>query len=103
MARSDSDGALRTTSIIDAEVRDSVARVITTVNHGELSFVPSVNDTYEVGELNAVNITSPSKPSWHLSNLSPATRYKFYVRACTSRGCGKPLTEESLTAGDGSK
>ncbi|XP_039692758.1 neural cell adhesion molecule L1-like protein [Pteropus medius] len=62
-----------------------------------------INDTYEVGELNAVNITSPSKPSWHLSNLSPATRYKFYVRACTSRGCGKPLTEESLTAGDGSK
>lgn len=62
-----------------------------------------VNDTYEVGELSDVNVTSPSKPSRRLSGLSPATRYKFYVRACTSRGCGSPATEEGVTAGDSSK
>nr|XP_014985865.2 neural cell adhesion molecule L1-like protein isoform X1 [Macaca mulatta]XP_014985866.2 neural cell adhesion molecule L1-like protein isoform X1 [Macaca mulatta]XP_014985867.2 neural cell adhesion molecule L1-like protein isoform X1 [Macaca mulatta] len=62
-----------------------------------------INDTYEIGELNDINITTPSKPSWHLSNLNATTKYKFYLRACTSRGCGKPITEESSTLGEGSK
>ncbi|XP_032146386.1 neural cell adhesion molecule L1-like protein isoform X1 [Sapajus apella] len=62
-----------------------------------------INDTYEIGELNDINITTPSKPSWHLSNLNATTRYKFYLRACTSKGCGKPITEESSTLGEGSK
>ncbi|XP_069329927.1 neural cell adhesion molecule L1-like protein isoform X1 [Eulemur rufifrons] len=62
-----------------------------------------INDTYEVGELNDINITTPSKPSWRLSNLSATTKYKFYLRACTSKGCGKPITEESSTLGEGSK
>ncbi|XP_077850360.1 neural cell adhesion molecule L1-like protein isoform X4 [Macaca mulatta] len=60
-----------------------------------------INDTYEIGELNDINITTPSKPSWHLSNLNATTKYKFYLRACTSRGCGKPITEESSTLGEG--
>ncbi|PNJ68080.1 CHL1 isoform 4, partial [Pongo abelii] len=60
-----------------------------------------INDTYEIGELNDINITTPSKPSWHLSNLSATTKYKFYLRACTSQGCGKPITEESSTLGEG--
>ncbi|XP_071068268.1 neural cell adhesion molecule L1-like protein isoform X4 [Dasypus novemcinctus] len=62
-----------------------------------------INDTYEIGELNDINITTPSKPSWHLSNLNATTKYKFYLRACTSKGCGKPITEESSTLGEGSK
>ncbi|XP_063662653.1 neural cell adhesion molecule L1-like protein isoform X4 [Pan troglodytes] len=60
-----------------------------------------INDTYEIGELNDINITTPSKPSWHLSNLNATTKYKFYLRACTSQGCGKPITEESSTLGEG--
>uniref|UniRef100_A0A8P0TKX0 Neural cell adhesion molecule L1-like protein n=1 Tax=Canis lupus familiaris TaxID=9615 RepID=A0A8P0TKX0_CANLF len=60
-----------------------------------------INDTYELGELNDINITTPSKPSWRLSNLNATTKYKFYLRACTSKGCGKPITEESSTLGEG--
>ncbi|XP_048210845.1 neural cell adhesion molecule L1-like protein [Perognathus longimembris pacificus] len=60
-----------------------------------------INDTYDIGELNEINITSASKASWHLSNLNAATKYKFYLRACTSKGCGKPVTEESATLGEG--
>ncbi|XP_032988023.1 neural cell adhesion molecule L1-like protein isoform X5 [Rhinolophus ferrumequinum] len=62
-----------------------------------------INDTDEIGELNDINITTPSKPSWRLSNLSSTTKYKFYVRACTAKGCGKAITEESTTTGDGGK
>uniref|UniRef100_A0A287CT75 Cell adhesion molecule L1 like n=1 Tax=Ictidomys tridecemlineatus TaxID=43179 RepID=A0A287CT75_ICTTR len=60
-----------------------------------------INDTDEIGELNAVNISTPTKPSWRLSNLNATTKYKFYLRACTSKGCGKPITEESATLGEG--
>ncbi|ELW67542.1 Neural cell adhesion molecule L1-like protein [Tupaia chinensis] len=62
-----------------------------------------INDTYEIGELNDINITTPWKPTWRLSNLNATTKYKFYLRACTSKGCGKPATEESSTLGEGSK
>uniref|UniRef100_A0A8C2S571 Neural cell adhesion molecule L1-like protein n=1 Tax=Capra hircus TaxID=9925 RepID=A0A8C2S571_CAPHI len=60
-----------------------------------------INDTDEIGELHDINITTPSKPSWRLLNLSATTKYKFYLRACTSKGCGKPITEESATLGEG--
>ncbi|MEJ1279753.1 hypothetical protein NN561_010688 [Cricetulus griseus] len=62
-----------------------------------------VNDTYEIGELNEINVTTPSKSSWHLSNLNATTKYKFYLKACTSKGCGKPISEESATLGEGIK
>uniref|UniRef100_A0A8D2E1P9 Neural cell adhesion molecule L1-like protein n=1 Tax=Sciurus vulgaris TaxID=55149 RepID=A0A8D2E1P9_SCIVU len=62
-----------------------------------------INDTSEIGELNAINITTPAKPSWRLLNLNATTKYKFYLRACTSKGCGKPITEESATLGEGSE
>ena len=65
--------------------------------------ISSVNDTYELGELNEINVTTPSKSSWHLSNLNSTTKYKFYLRACTSRGCGKPISEDGATLGEGSK
>lgn len=60
-----------------------------------------INDTYEIGELNEINVTTPSKSSWHLSNLNATTKYKFYLKACTSKGCGKPISEESATLGEG--
>ncbi|XP_006018755.1 neural cell adhesion molecule L1-like protein isoform X3 [Alligator sinensis] len=62
-----------------------------------------INETDEIGPLSDVNITNPSTFSWRLSNLSSSTKYKFYVSACTMKGCGKPATEEGLTITDGSK
>ncbi|EMP34418.1 Neural cell adhesion molecule L1-like protein [Chelonia mydas] len=62
-----------------------------------------INETDEIGALNDVNITNPSTFSWRISNLSSSTKYKFYVRACTIKGCGKPITEEGLTMTEGSK
>ncbi|XP_043407506.1 neural cell adhesion molecule L1-like protein isoform X5 [Chelonia mydas] len=60
-----------------------------------------INETDEIGALNDVNITNPSTFSWRISNLSSSTKYKFYVRACTIKGCGKPITEEGLTMTEG--
>uniref|UniRef100_A0A8C4YHL2 Cell adhesion molecule L1 like n=1 Tax=Gopherus evgoodei TaxID=1825980 RepID=A0A8C4YHL2_9SAUR len=60
-----------------------------------------INETDEIGALNDVNITNPSTFSWRFSNLSSSTKYKFYVRACTIKGCGKPITEEGLTITEG--
>ncbi|KAM9132948.1 neural cell adhesion molecule L1-like protein isoform 3-T3 [Pangshura tecta] len=62
-----------------------------------------INETDEIGALNDVNITNPSTFSWRFSNLSSTTKYKFYVRACTIKGCGKPITEEGLTITEGMK
>ncbi|KAM7170269.1 neural cell adhesion molecule L1-like protein isoform 1-T2 [Macrochelys suwanniensis] len=60
-----------------------------------------INETDEIGALNDVSITNPSTFSWRFSNLSSSTKYKFYVRACTIKGCGKPITEEGLTITEG--
>ncbi|XP_029814101.1 neural cell adhesion molecule L1-like protein isoform X1 [Manacus vitellinus] len=62
-----------------------------------------INETHEVGPVSEVSITNRSTLSWRLSGLSPSTRYKFYVKACTAKGCGKPVTEEGLTVAQGSK
>ncbi|XP_037377827.1 neural cell adhesion molecule L1-like protein [Talpa occidentalis] len=70
---------------------------------GYLLQYQTINGTYEVGELNDVHITAPAQPSWRLSQLNATTKYKFYVRACTARGCGKPVSEEGATLGEGSK
>ncbi|XP_038265991.1 neural cell adhesion molecule L1-like protein isoform X6 [Dermochelys coriacea] len=60
-----------------------------------------INETDEIGALNDANITNPSTFSWRISNLISSTKYKFYVRACTIKGCGKPITEEGLTMTEG--
>lgn len=65
--------------------------------------ISSVNNTYAIGELNEINVTTPSKSSWRLSNLNATTKYKFYLKACTLKGCGKPISEEIVTLGEGSK
>ncbi|NWQ95239.1 NCHL1 protein, partial [Burhinus bistriatus] len=62
-----------------------------------------INETHEIGPLNDVSVTNRSTLSWRLSGLSSSTKYKFYVKACTVKGCGKPVTEEGLTMAQGSK
>ncbi|NWI30600.1 NCHL1 protein, partial [Sula dactylatra] len=62
-----------------------------------------INETHEIGPLNDVSVTNRSTLSWKLSGLSSSTKYKFYVKACTVKGCGKPVTEEGLTMAQGSK
>ncbi|NXW43371.1 NCHL1 protein, partial [Nyctiprogne leucopyga] len=62
-----------------------------------------INETHEIGPLNDISVTNRSTLSWRLSGLSSSTKYKFYVKACTVKGCGKPVTEEGLTLAQGSK
>ncbi|XP_009644259.1 neural cell adhesion molecule L1-like protein isoform X2 [Egretta garzetta] len=62
-----------------------------------------INETHEIGPLNDITVTNRSTLSWKLSGLSSSTKYKFYVKACTVKGCGKPVTEEGLTMAQGSK
>nr|XP_047928721.1 neural cell adhesion molecule L1-like protein isoform X3 [Anser cygnoides] len=62
-----------------------------------------VNETREVGPLSDISVANRSTLSWRLSGLSASTKYKFYVKACTAKGCGKPVTEEGLTMAQGSK
>ncbi|XP_065543293.1 neural cell adhesion molecule L1-like protein isoform X2 [Lathamus discolor] len=60
-----------------------------------------INETHEIGPLSDVSVTNRSTLSWKLSGLSSSTKYKFYVKACTVKGCGKPVTEEGLTMAQG--
>ncbi|XP_060095547.1 neural cell adhesion molecule L1-like protein isoform X1 [Heteronotia binoei] len=62
-----------------------------------------INETDDIGLLHEVNVTNPSSFSLRLSNLSASTKYKFYAKACTLQGCGKPITEEGITITEGSK
>ncbi|XP_041945854.1 neural cell adhesion molecule L1-like protein isoform X3 [Alosa sapidissima] len=56
-----------------------------------------INDTEEVGPLVWVNISNPDAGKWLLQDLEPLSKYKFYLRACTRRGCGPAATEEGTT------
>ncbi|KFQ35856.1 Neural cell adhesion molecule L1-like, partial [Merops nubicus] len=62
-----------------------------------------INETHEVGPLNDIHVANRSTLSWRFAGLSSSTKYKFYVKACTVKGCGKPVTEEGLTMAQGSK
>ncbi|KAG8516838.1 Neural cell adhesion molecule L1-like protein, partial [Galemys pyrenaicus] len=70
---------------------------------GYLLQYQTINGTYDVGELTDVHVTALAQPSWRLSQLNATTKYKFYVRACTARGCGKPVSEEGATLGEGKR
>nr|XP_033782422.1 neural cell adhesion molecule L1-like protein [Geotrypetes seraphini]XP_033782423.1 neural cell adhesion molecule L1-like protein [Geotrypetes seraphini] len=56
-----------------------------------------INDTQEIGTLKDINVRNPSTEIWRIHELDSSTRYKFYLSACTSAGCGRPVTEEGLT------
>lgn len=65
-----------------------------------LSCIPSfslVNNTEEVGPLLTVNITKPNTNKWHLKDLEPVSRYRFYLFYCTQTGCGPATSEEYIT------
>lgn len=65
-----------------------------------LSCIPCfclVNDTEEVGPLLSVNITNPDTSKWHLRDLEPISRYRFYLSYCTRTGCGPATSEEYVT------
>ncbi|XP_054880159.1 neural cell adhesion molecule L1-like protein isoform X3 [Poeciliopsis prolifica] len=57
-----------------------------------------INDTEEVGPLQAVNISNPDTTKWILHELEPLSKYKLYLRSCTVVGCGPVVSEESTTA-----
>lgn len=59
-------------------------------------FVIAVNDT-EAGPLQTVDISDPDVTKWTLRDLEPLTKYKFYLRSCTTVGCGPVASEESTT------
>ncbi|KAM4650624.1 neural cell adhesion molecule L1-like protein isoform 2-T5 [Discoglossus pictus] len=56
-----------------------------------------INDTDEIGTIKNINITNPSTVSCRIPQLHGGTKYKFYLRACTSTGCGGAVSEEGLT------
>ncbi|MED6246562.1 hypothetical protein ATANTOWER_019832 [Ataeniobius toweri] len=58
----------------------------------------SVNDTEEVGPLQAVDISNPDTTQWILHELEPLSKYKLYLRSCTAVGCGPAVSEESTPA-----
>uniref|UniRef100_A0A8C5X8B8 Neural cell adhesion molecule L1-like protein n=1 Tax=Malurus cyaneus samueli TaxID=2593467 RepID=A0A8C5X8B8_9PASS len=38
-------------------------------------------------------VANVSVQSWRLAGLSPSTKYKFYIKACTAKGCVGVITE----------
>uniref|UniRef100_A0A671YYQ2 Cell adhesion molecule L1-like b n=1 Tax=Sparus aurata TaxID=8175 RepID=A0A671YYQ2_SPAAU len=51
----------------------------------------------EVGPLQTVDISNPDTTKWILRDLEPVSKYKFYLRSCTTMGCGPVVSEESIT------
>lgn len=56
-----------------------------------------VNDTEEVGPLQTVDISNPDITQWILRDLEPVSKYKFYLRSCTTVGCGPVVSDECTT------
>lgn len=56
-----------------------------------------VNDTEEVGPLQTVDISNPETTKWILRDLEPVSKYKFYLRSCTTVGCGPVVSDECTT------
>lgn len=56
-----------------------------------------INDTEEVGPLQTIDISNPDTTKWILRNLEPVSKYKFYLRSCTTMGCGPVVSEECTT------
>ncbi|XP_075997538.1 neural cell adhesion molecule L1-like protein [Genypterus blacodes] len=56
-----------------------------------------INDTDEVGALQTVDITNPATTKWVVRELDPVSKYKLYLRSCTTVGCGPVVSEECTT------
>nr|XP_046240743.1 neural cell adhesion molecule L1-like protein isoform X2 [Scatophagus argus] len=62
-----------------------------------------INDTGEVEPLQTVDISKPDTTKWILRDLEPLSKYKFYLRSCTTVGCGPVVSEECTTTLETSK
>uniref|UniRef100_A0A8C5FJV5 Neural cell adhesion molecule L1 n=1 Tax=Gadus morhua TaxID=8049 RepID=A0A8C5FJV5_GADMO len=58
-----------------------------------------INDTEGLGPLQTVNISDPAATKLTLKDLEALSRYRFYLRSCTTVGCGHTVTEDSTTTG----
>ncbi|XP_055016468.1 neural cell adhesion molecule L1-like protein [Boleophthalmus pectinirostris] len=56
-----------------------------------------INDTEEAGPLQTVDISTPDTTKWLLRDLEAVSKYKFYLRSCTTMGCGPVVSEECTT------
>uniref|UniRef100_A0A665VRE8 protein-tyrosine-phosphatase n=1 Tax=Echeneis naucrates TaxID=173247 RepID=A0A665VRE8_ECHNA len=56
-----------------------------------------MNDTEDMGPLQTVDISNPDITEWILRDLEPKSKYKFYLRSCTTVGCGPVISEECTT------
>ncbi|XP_071396042.1 neural cell adhesion molecule L1-like protein [Centroberyx affinis] len=56
-----------------------------------------INDTEEVGNLQTVDISNPDTTQWILRDLEAVSKYKLYLRSCTTMGCGPVVSEECTT------
>uniref|UniRef100_A0A1A7WPT0 Neural cell adhesion molecule L1-like protein n=1 Tax=Iconisemion striatum TaxID=60296 RepID=A0A1A7WPT0_9TELE len=56
-----------------------------------------INDTEEVGPLQTIDINNPKTAKWVLRDLEPQSKYKLYLRSCTTKGCGPVVSEECTT------
>uniref|UniRef100_A0A1A8NYH0 Neural cell adhesion molecule L1-like protein n=1 Tax=Nothobranchius rachovii TaxID=451742 RepID=A0A1A8NYH0_9TELE len=56
-----------------------------------------VNGTEEVGALQTIDINNPKTSKWVLRDLEPLSKYKLYLRSCTTKGCGPVVSEECTT------
>uniref|UniRef100_A0A667YT07 Cell adhesion molecule L1-like b n=1 Tax=Myripristis murdjan TaxID=586833 RepID=A0A667YT07_9TELE len=56
-----------------------------------------INDTEEVGTLQTVDISNPDTTKWILRDLEAMSKYKVYLRSCTTVGCGPVVSEECTT------
>ncbi|KAG8007386.1 Neuronal cell adhesion molecule, partial [Nibea albiflora] len=57
----------------------------------------------EAGQLQSVDISNPDTTKWILRDLEPVSKYKFYLRSCTTVGCGPVVSEECTTTLESSK
>ncbi|CAF96910.1 unnamed protein product, partial [Tetraodon nigroviridis] len=55
-----------------------------------------VNDT-AAGPVQTVDISNPSTTKWIFRDLEPVSKYLFYLRSCTTVGCGPLVSVECTT------
>lgn len=77
-------------------VASSNLQIVLTINLFLLLFLCLVNDT-EVGPLQTVDISNPDTTKWVMRDLEPVSKYKFYLRSCTTVGCGPVVSVECTT------
>lgn len=55
-----------------------------------------INDT-EAGPVQTVDISNPGTTKWVFRDLEPVSKYLFYLRSCTTVGCGPIVSVECTT------